>query len=78
MMARIPRPGWRRVATAISMARLKPAARTDQNGEGYGTVFKISTNGALTSLYSFTGGNDGAYPYARTGAGQRRQFLWHD
>jgi uncharacterized repeat protein (TIGR03803 family) len=31
---------------------------------GYGTVFKISTNGALTSLYSFTGGNDGAQPYA--------------
>ena len=31
---------------------------------GYGTVFKISTNGALTSLYSFTGGNDGARPYA--------------
>ena len=27
-----------------------------------GTVFKISTNGALTSLYSFTGGNDGADP----------------
>jgi uncharacterized repeat protein (TIGR03803 family) len=39
-------------------------AYTDQNGEGYGTVFKISTNGTLTSLYSFTGGNDGAYPYA--------------
>jgi uncharacterized repeat protein (TIGR03803 family) len=31
---------------------------------GYGTVFKISTNGALTSLYSFTGGNDGAEPEA--------------
>ena len=29
---------------------------------GYGTVFKISTNGALTSLYSFTGRADGAYP----------------
>jgi uncharacterized repeat protein (TIGR03803 family) len=29
-----------------------------------GTVFKISTNGALTSLYSFTGTNDGANPYA--------------
>jgi hypothetical protein len=27
-------------------------------------VFKISTNGALTSLYSFTGGNDGANPTA--------------
>ena len=27
-----------------------------------GSVFKISTHGALTSLYSFTGGNDGAFP----------------
>src|SRR5665213_2257491 len=30
----------------------------------YGTVFKIDTNGTLTSLYSFTNGNDGAYPEA--------------
>ena len=29
-----------------------------------GTVFKISTNGALTSLYSFGGGNDGGNPRA--------------
>lgn len=29
-----------------------------------GTVFKITTNGVLTSLYSFGGGSDGAYPYA--------------
>jgi uncharacterized repeat protein (TIGR03803 family) len=29
-----------------------------------GTLFKITTNGAFTSLYSFTGGNDGANPYA--------------
>jgi uncharacterized repeat protein (TIGR03803 family) len=31
---------------------------------GDGTVFQISTNGAFTSLYSFTGGNDGANPAA--------------
>jgi uncharacterized repeat protein (TIGR03803 family) len=37
---------------------------TQQGGaNGYGTVFKISTDGALTSLYSF-GGNDGANPQA--------------
>ena len=29
-----------------------------------GTVFKISTNGALTTLHSFTGGTDGANPQA--------------
>jgi uncharacterized repeat protein (TIGR03803 family) len=29
-----------------------------------GSLFKITTNGAFTSLYSFTGGNDGATPYA--------------
>jgi uncharacterized repeat protein (TIGR03803 family) len=31
---------------------------------GYGTVFKISTSGVLTNLWSFTGGNGGAYPQA--------------
>jgi len=30
----------------------------------FGTVFKINASGSLTSLYSFTGGNDGANPYA--------------
>jgi uncharacterized repeat protein (TIGR03803 family) len=29
-----------------------------------GTIFKISTNGVLTSRYSFTGGGDGANPVA--------------
>ena len=33
---------------------------------GFGTVFRISTNGALTSLYSFTGGNDGGSPNGLT------------
>ena len=46
------------------MARLPAAARNGFGINGFGTVFKISTNGALTSLYSFTGGNDGANPYA--------------
>src|ERR1035441_8119412 len=32
--------------------------------QGWGTVFKISTGGALTTLYSFTGGNDDGNPSA--------------
>src|SRR5438874_3107213 len=31
---------------------------------GNGTVFQITTDGAFTLLYSFTGGNDGADPEA--------------
>jgi uncharacterized repeat protein (TIGR03803 family) len=30
---------------------------------GYGAAFKISPSGALTVLYAFTGGTDGANPY---------------
>ena len=31
---------------------------------GYGMIFRITTNGILTSLYSFTDGHDGADPLA--------------
>jgi uncharacterized repeat protein (TIGR03803 family) len=31
---------------------------------GYGTVFKVTKNGTLTSLYSFGGTNDGTFPFA--------------
>jgi uncharacterized repeat protein (TIGR03803 family) len=31
---------------------------------GLGTIFKISTSGTLTTLYSFTGGSDGSAPQA--------------
>ena len=30
---------------------------------GYGTVFEFSASGTLTTLYNFTNGTDGAYPY---------------
>jgi uncharacterized repeat protein (TIGR03803 family) len=56
-----------------------------------GTVFKITSTGALTSLYSFGGTNNGAYPvaglvqgsdgnfYSTTEAGgsARAERLWH-
>jgi uncharacterized repeat protein (TIGR03803 family) len=37
---------------------------TTQWGGSYtnGTVFRLTTNGSLTTLYSFTGGNDGSCP----------------
>jgi uncharacterized repeat protein (TIGR03803 family) len=41
---------------------------------GYGTVFKIGTNGALTSLYSFTSGSDGANPVAELVQGNDGNF----
>ena len=31
---------------------------------GFGTIFRITTNDVFTPLYSFTNGNDGATPYA--------------
>jgi uncharacterized repeat protein (TIGR03803 family) len=35
------------------------------NSGGYGTVFKVNVDGTgFTNLYSFTGGSDGAYPWA--------------
>jgi uncharacterized repeat protein (TIGR03803 family) len=40
----------------------------------YGTVFRISTNGALTTLYSFTGGNDGGNPPAGLAQGSDGNF----
>jgi len=33
-------------------------------GNGFGTVFRISSNGVFTSLYSFSGVPDGAFPEA--------------
>jgi uncharacterized repeat protein (TIGR03803 family) len=35
---------------------------TTGGSSGTGTIFKITKNGDLTTLYSFTGGNDGAVP----------------
>jgi uncharacterized repeat protein (TIGR03803 family) len=41
---------------------------------GNGTVFKISANGTLANLYSFTGGNDGANPTAKLAQGNDGSF----
>jgi mannan endo-1,4-beta-mannosidase len=36
----------------------------DLGANGDGTVFSMTTNGAVSGIYSFTGGSDGASPYA--------------
>jgi uncharacterized repeat protein (TIGR03803 family) len=41
---------------------------------GYGTVFRISTNGTLTTLYSFAGGKDGFQPFAGLMQGSDGRF----
>jgi uncharacterized repeat protein (TIGR03803 family) len=46
---------------------------TSEGGRyGYGTVYELKHRGSswtLSTLYSFTGGSDGAYPYGRVTAG---------
>ncbi len=53
------------------MATLLPDGKGDYYGttyaggaHGYGTVFEINAANTLTTLYNFTNGTDGAYPYA--------------
>jgi uncharacterized repeat protein (TIGR03803 family) len=41
---------------------------------GFGTIFKVSTDGLLTTLYSFTGGADGGWPYAGLVLGKDGNF----
>ncbi len=41
---------------------------------GYGTVFTITPDGALTSLYSFSNGSDGGQPYAALVQGDNGSF----
>ena len=37
---------------------------SDNTTSGYGSVFKITPRGTLTTLHKFTGGIDGAYPFS--------------
>ena len=52
---------------------------TSQGGaNNTGTVFQITTAGTLTTLYSFTGGTNGAIPQAGLVQGSGRQLLRND
>lgn len=42
--------------------------------DSVGSVFKMAANGAVTSLYGFTGGDDGGYPYAGVIQGRDGSF----
>ena len=41
---------------------------------GFGTIFRLTTNGTLTVLYSFTDGNDGGSPEAALTVGEDGNF----
>ncbi len=57
--------GARPVASLVQASDLYLYGTTYEGGSSnLGTVFKISTAGALTTLYSFTGVSDGSGPYA--------------
>lgn len=47
---------------------------TGANSSGTGTVFRVTHEGALTNLYSFTGGDDGAWPQAGLAQGSGGNF----
>ena len=54
-----------RAAMIISGNKLYGTAYFGGGGSLYGTVFAINTDGSgFTNLYNFTGGSDGAYPWA--------------
>jgi uncharacterized repeat protein (TIGR03803 family) len=44
------------------------------DGYGYGTIFQVTANGKLTTLYSFTGGSDGSNPHAALTLGTDSNF----
>jgi uncharacterized repeat protein (TIGR03803 family) len=41
---------------------------------GFGTIFRLSPDGAFTNLYKFSGGNDGGFPYANLVQGSDGNF----
>jgi uncharacterized repeat protein (TIGR03803 family) len=42
--------------------------------DSFGSIYKMAPNGAVTALYEFTGGADGAYPYADLVQGKDGHF----
>ena len=69
---RQPERRWCASPTAASTAPLKTAGTNLA-----GTVFQMAADGTVTGLYSFTGGNDGATPFAALAQGFGWQLLRH-
>jgi uncharacterized repeat protein (TIGR03803 family) len=45
-------------------------------GTGWGTIFRLATDGTLTTLYEFTNGLDGAFPANGVVISQAPSFLF--
>jgi uncharacterized repeat protein (TIGR03803 family) len=59
-----PEAGLMRDKEANFYGTTANGGNTDCGGIGCGAVIKMTPGGKITTLYSFTGGNDGAQPYA--------------
>jgi len=64
--SRSPRPARKAPFTASQERRRATVCRPNRgaNGNNFGTVFKITTSGALKGLHGFGGGNDDQNPLA--------------
>lgn len=76
----VVRPAWAAHFTTLKMFSVEPqhlpapltraddgafyTTSRDGGSNGFGMVFRVTTNGLMTPLWSFTGGLDGGYPLA--------------
>ena len=66
---RRPLAGLVQTTNGILYGTTASGGANNVSGGGFGTVFSITTDGVLTSLYSFTGGTDGSFPRAGLAVG---------
>jgi uncharacterized repeat protein (TIGR03803 family) len=66
---RDPQSALVQTASGVLYGTTTTGGANNVSGGGEGTVFSVTTNGVLTSLYSFTGGADGCFPVAGLAVG---------